>query len=181
MTTLPSFSRRRPRLWPVSLREAGLVLLAAVVLAAGNWLAGGERLALRADPTVYELELAVPLLEIPAALELFQQGAHLFIDTRAGDPETRDTIAGAFVIREASFDDDLLALFDDLYPEDPVILFGNGDLVGTNNVASRLLGRGFTDVQILRGGLQGWEAAGGQLGSPYLPAGFHTAGEGVSP
>lgn len=177
MTAPTAFTRGRPRLWPVSLREAGLVLLAAGILASVNWLAGAAKLPLRADPAVYELELAVPLVEIPEALALFTQGAHLFIDTRAGVPQAGDTIAGAFVIREGSFDDDLLALFDDLYPEDPVILFGNGDLVGTNNIANRLLERGFSDVRILRGGLQGWRGAGGRLGSPYLPEGF-PAGEG---
>ena len=50
-------------------------------------------------------------------------------------------------------------------------VFGNGDLVGANNVAGRLQGRGFGDVQILRGGLAGWEKAGGMVGTAYLPEG----------
>jgi rhodanese-related sulfurtransferase len=164
------FSFPRRSLWPDSLREAGLLLLVTAVLTAGSWLARPDRLPLSADPAVYELELAAPLLEIPDALALFDEGAHLFIDTRDLEPGSQPTISGAFVIRESTFDDDLLALFDDLFPEDPVILFGDGDLVGTNNVAGRLLARGFSDVQILRGGLQGWQAAGGDLGSPYVPA-----------
>jgi rhodanese-related sulfurtransferase len=161
----------RQSIWPASLKEAGLVLLAAMVVAAANWLAGDEKLSLTADPSVYELELYAPLVEIAAAQDLFDEGIHLFIDTRPGDPTDRPTIAGAFVIREETFDDDLLALFDDLYPEDPVVVFGNGDLVGANNVAGRLQGRGFGDVQILRGGLAGWEKAGGMVGTAYLPEG----------
>jgi rhodanese-related sulfurtransferase len=108
----------------------------------------------------------------PQARELFDEGAHLFIDTRPGNPLERPTIAGAFIIREASFDDDLLALFDILFPEDPLIVFGRGDMQGANNIASKLQARGFTDVQILRGGVKSWEQAGGQLGSAYIPDGF---------
>jgi len=105
-------------------------------------------------------------------LELFDEGMHLFVDTRSGNPTGRPTIAGSFVIRETTFDDDLLALMDDLYPEDPIILFGNGSLIGTNNVAGRLQVRGYENIQILRGGVIGWEKAAGDMGRPYLPEGF---------
>lgn len=160
---------RSERLWPVSLKEAGRVLLLAVIVAGGNWVGGSASLPLVADPTVYELELSAPLVTIPRALELFDEGVHLFVDTRPVRPGSEPTIAGAFVIREATFDDDLLALFDVLYPEDPVILFGDGDLVGTSNVAARLQDRGYHDVQILEGGLRGWQEAGGMLGEPFVP------------
>ena len=178
--TYPDFGTKRDNYWSASLKEAGLLLLLAVVLTAGSWLLRSDPLPWKADPTVYELELAVPLLEIPAAREFFAEGVHIFIDTRAGRPDERATIAGAFVIREATFNDDLLAYFDDLFPEDPLVLFGDGDLVGTNNVAGRLLERGFSDVQILRGGVKGWDSAGGDLGQPYLPEALtnQPAGEG---
>jgi rhodanese-related sulfurtransferase len=154
------------------LKEAVLLLVLAALLTAASWLVRDPRPAWTADPAVYQLELVAPALEVPEALLLFNEGVHLFIDTRPGDPGERPTVAGAFVIREAAFDDDLLALFDDLYPEDPVVVFGGGDMVGANNVAGRLLGRGFTDVQILKGGLSAWDRAGGLVGSAYLPEGF---------
>lgn len=166
------FTPRNGSPWRTAFKEASLLLAAALVLTAVSWLARPDSLPLLADPAVYELELAAPVVEIPAALQLFDEGAHLFIDTRPIEPGSQPTIAGAFIIREATFDDDLLALFDDLYPEDPLILFGDGDLVGTNNVAGRLLARGFSDVQIMRGGVKGWQAADGGLGQPYLPGGF---------
>nr|MEE4266779.1 rhodanese-like domain-containing protein [Candidatus Krumholzibacteria bacterium] len=158
--------------WPTAWKQAAFIMLLTVVLTAGSWMMRTPRLPLQADPTVYELELSAPVVEIAQARLLFDEGAHLFIDTRAGDPTDRPTIAGAFVIREQNFDDDLLALFDDLFPEDPVIVFGSGNMVGASNVAGRLLGRGFTDVQILRGGMAGWEKDGGLLGSAYLPPDF---------
>ena len=158
--------------WRPAFKEAALLIFAALVLTAVSWLLRPDGLPLVADPAVYELELVAPVVEIPAALEFFDEGMHLFIDTRPIEPNSQPTIAGAFIIREATFDDDLLALFDDLYPEDPVILFGDGDLVGTNNVAGRLQARGFVDVQILRGGVDGWQSAGGALGSAYVPEGL---------
>ena len=174
----PATSTPRPEIWLVSLKEAGLLILVAAGLTVVSWQARTEPLPLLADPTVYELELTAPVIEISTALDLFDEGAHLFIDTRSGQSGNEPTIAAAFIIRESSFDDDLLVLFDDLFPEDPVILFGNGDLVGTNNVAGRLQARGFTDIQILRGGMQGWLSAGGDVGDPYLPEGFdHPAQE----
>lgn len=172
----PPFTPGPPSRRSVSLREAGLLLLTTIVLTAAVWLIRDPRLPLRADPTVYELELSVPVVEMAEALLLFDEGVHLFIDTRPGDPSDRPTIAGAFVIREASFDDDLLALFDDLYPEDPVVVFGNGDMIGANNVAARLLSRDFAEVTLLRGGIRAWEAAGGMMGQAYLPEGFHVSG-----
>jgi rhodanese-related sulfurtransferase len=168
----PDFSSGKKSIWPATLKEAGLILVLTLVLTGVWWLARTPHLPLLADPTVYELELDAPLVEVPQARELFDEGAHLFIDTRPGNPLERPTIAGAFIIREASFDDDLLALFDILFPEDPLIVFGRGDMQGANNIASKLQARGFTDVQILRGGVKSWEQAGGQLGSAYIPDGF---------
>ena len=156
--------------WRLSFREAGVLLLAALLLTVFSWLVRPVRLPLRADPAVYELELAAPLLGIDEALRLFDEGNCLFIDTRPQEPGLDVTIAGAFIIRETSFDDDLLRLFDDLYPEDQVVLFGDGNLAVPNSIALRLQARGFTDVRILQGGIRDWQAAGGQTGRPYFPA-----------
>lgn len=172
----PDFTPAPSSTGSASMKEAGLLLLLAALVTGLSWWLRADSLPLTADPTVYELELAAPVVEIGDAIPLFDEGVHIFVDTRPGDPQGRETIAGSFVIREASFDDDLLAYFDDLYPEDPIILFGRGDLVGTNNIAGRLLARDFSDVQILRGGLHGWQSAGGDVGQPYLPEGFLGAG-----
>jgi len=145
--------------WSVSLREAGLLLVLSILAATGWWLRSADRLPLQADPAVYELELAAPLLTVAEAQGMYDEGAHLFVDTRA---ETGgETIPGSFFIREATFDDDLVANFDFMYPEDELILFGNGNLTRTSNVAARLIGRGYENVIILKGGLSAWKNAGG--------------------
>lgn len=144
-------------------RQAILLLVAGVLLTAGRWAFVGERLPLRADPQDYELELAAPLVDVAEARRLYDEGVHLFIDTRAGGPGAEDTVPGAFVIRADFFDDDLLALLDIVVPEDRFILFGDGSLALANNVAARMIQRGYPDVRLLKGGLIAWRAAGGPL------------------
>ncbi len=158
--------------------EALRLLLAAAVLAAAAWLLVHRDLPFRADATAYELELSAPLVELAQARGLFGEGNYLFIDTRPEAGPGAETISGSFVIREDSFDDDLLRLMDVLYPEDPVVLFGDGNLMGVNNVAARLQTRGFSDVQILRSGLESWRQGGGDMGPPYIPEAPGTVQEG---
>lgn len=142
-------------------RESLLLLLAAALLTAAGWALRPERLPLRADPTYYELELAAPLVAVAEAMALYDAGDHLFLDTRPGAPAT--TVPGAFLVREDSFDDDLLRSFDFLTPADPLVLFGDGDLAAASNVAGRLKDRGWTDLRIMSGGLAAWAAAGGPV------------------
>jgi len=149
--------------------QALTLLLVAAVLAAAGWALRPDPLPLVADPVAYELELSAPLVETGTALQLFDEGNHFFIDTRPSAGPGVETISGSFVIREKEFADDLLRLMDVLYPEDPVILFGDGNLMGVSNVAARLQERGFTSVQIMRSGLDGWQKAGGALGEAYIP------------
>ena len=156
-------------LWRVSLRQAVILFLTALVLTAVSWALRPDRLPLLADPTVYDLELSAPLVDMDAALELFDLGDYLFLDTRAVDPGTVDTISGAFTLRAASFDDDLLALSDILLPEDPLLLFGDGDLSQVSNIAARLQTRGYQNLVILKGGLDGWRLAGGEISAADSP------------
>lgn len=166
--------RARTCSWREPWRQAALLLALSVVATAVTWLLRSDRLPLRADPAFYELELAAPLVEAAEALRLFQAGDHLFIDTRPVVPGTEPTIPAAMPIRQESFDDDLLEVFDFLRPEDPLILFGDGNLNEVSNVAARLHDRGYQDLAILRGGLGAWRQAGGEITQPRPAA----AGEG---
>jgi rhodanese-related sulfurtransferase len=137
-----------------------ILVLAAAAVTAVTWYFRADPLPLRADPSYYELELAAPLVDPAGALLLFDEGNHLFVDTR---PDAATTIPGAFRVREATFDDDLLANFDFLTPNDPLVVFGDGSLAAASNVAGRLKERGYADVVILAGGLEAWRRQGGPL------------------
>jgi hypothetical protein len=150
------------------LREAAGLLLVAVIVTGLSWVLRTDSLVWRADPTTYEMELSAPLVDLPEALRLFDEGDYLFIDTRAGAAEAEVTISGAFIIREKFFDDDLLVLMDDLFPEDPIVLFGNGELSGVSNITNRLQNRGYENILILRAGLHGWQKAGGDVSPPFI-------------
>ena len=146
--------------WLASFREAGLVLLVSILATGAWWARTPDRLPLQVDATVYELELEAPLLTVPEALVLYDEGMHLFVDTRTD--AGAETIPGAFSIRDATFDDDLLDNFDFMLPEDEFILFGNGNLTLTSNIAGRLIERGYNNIVILKGGLSAWKKAGGE-------------------
>jgi rhodanese-related sulfurtransferase len=139
-----------------------MLLLAAVAATALSWALRGDRLPLPGDTTVYELELAAPLVQPDEALRLYDEGDVLFADTRAGTVG-QSVIPGAFPLRQDSFDDDLLAVFDFVEAETPLLLYGDGSLGVTSSVAARLVERGYTDVRILAGGVAAWRNAGGEV------------------
>lgn len=155
------FARDRGAVLGPAAREAAALLAAALVLTAASWALRPDRLPLAADGTFYEQDLAAPLVTPAEALALYDAGDHLFVDVRPGTPPS--TVPGAFAVREASFDDDLLGLFDVLTPADPVIVFGDGDLAAASNVAGRLHDRGWSDLAIMSGGLAAWIRAGGPV------------------
>jgi rhodanese-related sulfurtransferase len=149
--------------WSASLREAGLLLLIALVATAGSWFLRGDRLPLTADPVVYELEIEAPLMEISEALARYDEGDYLFVDARTRTGEDFQTIPGAFLIQESSFSDDLLRYFDFMTPEDNLIIFGDGNLLQVSNTATLLKDRGYPNLFILKGGLTAWRRAGGEI------------------
>ncbi|MFT5232467.1 MAG: rhodanese-related sulfurtransferase [Candidatus Krumholzibacteriia bacterium] len=149
--------------WSTSLKEAGLILALSLVAMGAWWALRSERLPLQADPAYYELELEAPLLTIDDALSFYDEGVHLFVDTR--DVNEGTSIPGAFFIRAESFDDNLLENFDFMFPEDELILFGDGNLSRTSNIAARLKGRGYLNLHILQGGFSAWIDAGGESSS----------------
>ena len=144
-------------------REALLLLGAALLAAAAAWYAGSPRLPLRADPSVYLLNLDAPVLEPEIALQLYRTGGCLVVDTRPGSNPQDEYIPGAFFIRPGSFDNDLLAVHDFLTPADHLLLYGNGDLAELGAIAARFRERGYDGVSLLRGGLEAWRRAGGEL------------------
>jgi len=146
-----------------ALREALWLLAAAAILTAASWALRNDGLPLRADPTFYNLELEAPLITPGEALAFYNEGLHLFIDTRPGNGLDQATIPGAFPVRQSSFDDDLLDLFDFIAPTDPLILFGDGNLLPISAIAARLKDRGYPEVSILDGGLDAWRKAGGPV------------------
>jgi rhodanese-related sulfurtransferase len=149
--------------WPTSFKEAGLILVLSMIATAAWWAFSAERLPLQADPAYYELELEAPLLTIDEALVFYDEGVHLFVDTR--DDNEGTSIPGALFIRAETFDDDLLENFDFMFPEDELILYGDGNLSRTSNIAARLKGRGYLNVHILQGGFSAWINAGGESSS----------------
>ncbi len=155
--------------WSASLKEVGLLLMVSIIATGGWWARTTDRLPWVADPAVYELELAAPLIVVEDALGFYDEGVRLFVDTRS---ETNGvTIPGSFFIREATFDDDLLENFDFMFPEDELILFGSGNLSLTSNIAARLIGRGYENVVILKGGLAAWQHGGGDTSPTDQEAG----------
>jgi len=148
--------------------EAVGLLLVTLIATSSSWLIRTDGLSWQADPTTYEMELSAPLVDVAEALRLFEEGDYLFIDTRQNAAEAEATISGAFIIRENSFDDDLLILMDDIYPEDPMVLFGNGELSGVSNITNRLQNRGYENLLILRMGIRGWQKAGGMVSPPMI-------------
>lgn len=150
-------------------RQALVLLAVSAALTAGRWALVAPRLSLRADPVDYEIEYAAPLVDVAQARTFYDAGIHLFIDTREAGPEVVDTVPGAFVIRASAFDNDLLALLETIVPEDKFVLFGDGSLAVANNIAARLIARGYPEVSLLKGGLGAWRAAGGPT-APRQPA-----------
>lgn len=153
----------------VAARQAVFLLVLGVALAAVRWAAWPPRLPLVADATVYELELSAPLVDVDQARRYFDEGMHLFIDTREYGSGAQDAVPGAFSLRPDAFDDDLLALLDIITPEDRLVLYGDGNLAVANNVAARLGQRGYANVELLKGGLAAWREGGGPV-SPRQPA-----------
>lgn len=156
------------RHYPISrpIPEALKVLAAAIVIGLVTWMLRPDRLPLYADPEFYTLDLPAPVVSVNTAREGFDGGLWLFVDTRPTASEGyNDNIPGAFVIRAASFDTDLEAVLDFVFPEDTLVLYGDDSPVPVGDVAARFLARGYQDVHILRGGLPAWRRAGGPIES----------------
>jgi len=165
-TSSPSWSMT---VWKIAGRQASILMLLALFSTAILWAVRPDKLPLIADATYYKLELTAPLVNIPEALDFYEVGDHLFVDVRSDETANGNIIPGAFIIREASMDDDLAANMEFLFPEDKIIPYGSGDLMVPANIAARLQERGFSDLVILKGGLGAWTAAGGPVSQRIAP------------
>lgn len=147
-----------------TLRQAGLLLGLAVLLAAGAWaLQGGDRLPLAASAAAYRQDLAAPVITIEQALELYRAGEHVFIDTRAGEFDATPHVPGSFPLRLETLGDDLRQAGSFIYPGDPLVLYGSGNLLHVSAVAARLKESGYGNLSIMAGGVPAWSRAGGPL------------------
>lgn len=144
------------------IREALWLALATFIAAALVWTFRTPRFPLIAEISDYILDLDYTVLPVDVCIENFEAGSHLFIDTR-GEAEAGEYIPGAFFIGNESFEDDLREVFDFLYPEDPLILYGDGRLQVTAAVAARFEARGYKVAGLMRGGIDAWRAAGGEV------------------
>jgi rhodanese-related sulfurtransferase len=158
-----------PRIWSTAVREALLIGGASAVIAAVVWLARPDRLPLRAQAEIYELELAAPVVPAAEAVAFFEAGDHLFIDAR--ENTAGGEIPGAFRVRSSTFDADLAEVHDFLYPEDKLVLYDGGVMQAADAVAVRFQERGYANVTILQGGVAAWRVAGGPLagGDEHAP------------
>ncbi len=142
-----------------TLREAGAILVLTLLCALAAWLLRTPRLPIIADHETYEFEIAQPLVDAATALAYFEAGSHLFVDTRDRARFDLARVPGAMNVRPENFDDDLGALMDFIYPEDPILLYGDR-LQGTAAVAGRFAERGYAELILLVGGFDAWREAG---------------------
>ncbi len=146
------------------------LLLAALTLVAVSvsWALRTPRFPLVAEISDYEMDLDYPVLAVSDCVAFYEAGTHLFIDTR-DLTEPSPYIPGAFSISLDSFDEDLREVFDFIYPEDALLLYGDGRLQATAAVAARFEERGYQVDGIMRGGLEAWRKAGGELSGEVSP------------
>lgn len=160
--------RRHSSSTPGALREALRLMLVILVLGVATWLVRPDRLPLQANAEYYALDLPAPLVSVDEARQAHDQGTTVFIDTRA-DADLDSAIPGAFIIRASTFATDLDEVRDFIFPEDPLILYGEDAPLPVGDVAALFLARGHTDVRILQGGLAAWRRAGGPVEGEVSP------------
>lgn len=107
-------------------------------------------------------------ISVARAFELWDEGMP-FIDARTDAERVVGTVEGAIHLETKDFigirADQVLAQID---PAFPVVIFcAGGECDASENVAQRLIGRGYVEVYIMHEGFGAWEAAG----HPTEPAG----------
>ncbi|UYV12889.1 MAG: rhodanese-like domain-containing protein [Phycisphaera sp.] len=100
-------------------------------------------------------------ISVARAYELWEEGMP-FVDARTDAEREVGTIEGAFHLETRHFISGMSAqVLNQLEPAFPVIVFcGGGECDASENVAQRLIGRGYAEVYIMHDGFGAWEAAG---------------------
>lgn len=100
-------------------------------------------------------------ISIARAYELWEEGMP-FVDARTDAERVVGTIEGAFHLETRHFISGMSAqVLAQLEPSFPVIVFcAGGECDASENVAQRLIGRGYAEVYIMHDGFGAWEAAG---------------------
>ncbi len=112
-------------------------------------------------PLVPERPEAVASISASAAMEDYRQGQTLIVDAMPNNFYRERHIKGAVNMPMALFDIVYLMSFSEEEKDKKIVVYGNTisrpyDL----EIADKLLLRGYTDVKVLDGGLQAWEANG---------------------
>lgn len=132
----------------------------------GSEMPGGEPGT--PDPVITPIETPDPAEELPdyyisvdRAYELWEEGMP-FVDARTDAERVVGTIEGAFHLETRHFISGMSAqVLAQLEPSFPVIVFcAGGECDASENVAQRLIGRGYAEVYIMHDGFGAWEAAG---------------------
>lgn len=106
-------------------------------------------------------ELPDYYISVEQAYEYWEQ-AMPFIDARTDAERTVGTVEGALHLETRDFITGMSAqVLNQIDRAFPVIIFcGGGECDASENVAQRLIGRGYTEVYIMHEGFGAWEAAG---------------------
>ncbi|MGA2026804.1 MAG: cyclic nucleotide-binding domain-containing protein [Syntrophobacteraceae bacterium] len=112
-------------------------------------------------PLVPERPEVVASISASAAMEDYRQGRTLIVDAMPNNFYRKRHIKGAVNMPMALFDIVYLMSFSEEKKDEKIVVYGNTisrpyDL----EIAGKLLLRGYTDVKVLDGGLQAWEANG---------------------
>ncbi len=114
-------------------------------------------------PIVDEPDSDLPdyYISVARAYELWEEGMP-FVDARTDVEREVGTIEGALHLETLHFVNRMEGpILAQLEPAFPVIVFcAGGECDASENVAQRLIGRGYTEVYIMHEGFGAWEAAG---------------------
>lgn len=121
------------------------------------------------QPDSAQAELPEYYISVERAFQYWEEGMP-FVDARTDHEREVGTIEGAVHLETRHFlpGGRVEPILEQLDRSFPVVVFcAGGDCDASENVAQRLIGRGFTEVYIMHEGFGAWQAAG----HPTQPAG----------
>lgn len=101
------------------------------------------------------------LINTTEAKQLWDKGAHLFLDARSEKDFEAGHIPGAFSLPQANMPEHMASLQGMLTPQQPLVAYCSGfDCDESLLLAIELKRMGFTNVVLYAGGMQKWREAG---------------------